>query len=1218
MDGNSLTISILSDVQNGILTVGDNGSIAYQPNEHFFGTDTFGYIITDGIDSSQIATATIQVRATNDHPDAVDDAYFARVDSQLVISADRGVLRNDSDVEDEVLQASLVTQPTNGTMSLSDQGAFTYQPNNGFTGEDTFQYAAIDADGARSVATVKLFVGNAPIRINEFMAVNASTLETRVREEPDDRYRGDVTTPDWVELINRSQSSIDISGFHLTDAPTNTTGWSFPDGTVIPAGGYLLVFLDRIDISDTVLDENGIFHATFKLNALGDYLALTSPDGTVLDEIETYPQQVADVSFGRTDDGFAYQTEPSPGAANGQSSLEGIVEPTTVSLPAGYYSDAIEVSISSPDPTATIKYTIDGSEPTETNGTEYTEPIAIAKTTLLRTRAFAEGMLPSISRTHSYLYLDDVLTQPDNPDGFPDTWGRAGAADYEIDPRIATDTDSEYFDADLRAALQSHDAISIVTDSEHLFDRTTGIYSNPQQQGVAWERPASMELFSSTGDLQFQINAGLRIQGGASRNPNRPKHNMRFLFKEQYGQSKLEFPFFEDSPITTIDTLILRGGNGDSWFHPNSNQQSQAQYIRDQWHKTTQQLMRHTFVPQRYIHLYVNGLYWGFYHTFEKPNASFFAERFGGQPEDYDAIQHQNGIVDGNRDKWNDVVSAVRAAPEADETFEFVQQEVDVPALMEYLLLNFYSGNVDWDQNNWFGGRRREDGKFIFFTWDAERTFLGARDNRTTAVNANQPTDVHRRLYRANPEYRLQFADAAHRLFFNEGLLTPDQASERWQTLADEIELPLTAESARWGDSKRARAPYTADVEWKRELNRLMTTYFPDRTDTVLSQLRNLDLYPEVVAPTFNQHGGNVADGFGLTMTAPDGVIYYTTDGSDVRLKGGQISASARVYENNIPISQDTIVKSRVLMDGEWSALNEAEFLIPATRASSENLRVTEIHYNPAAASVDEIAAGFDDNDDFEFVEIANITDQPIDLAGVTFVSTGEGGVDFDFRFAAADRLGPGEVMLIVEDQHAFEFRYGSDLPIVGEWSGRLSNGGETITILGNNQLIQQLTYDDDWHTTTDGSGPSLEIVDRFDQDSEIWSDSSGWVPSTETGGTPGSLESTPANIPGDSNRDGVFDSSDLVVVFRAAEYEDDIDGNSTFEEGDWNGDGDFNTTDLVFAFQAGTYVAELRPIFAADVDAEFASRKQRDRVFSQFAWIEEDDSENDTFADYS
>ena len=62
--------------------------------------------------------------------------------------------------------------------------------------------------------------------------------------------------------------------------------------------------------------------------------------------------------------------------------------------------------------------------------------------------------------------------------------------------------------------------------------------------------------------------------------------------------------------------------------------------------------------------------------------------------------------------------------------------------------------------------------------------------------------------------------------------------------------------------------------------------------------------------------------------------------------------------------------------------------------------------------------------------------------------------------------------------------------------------------------------------------------------------------------------------LPGDSNRDGVFNSSDLVFVFQAGEYEDRIAGNSTYEEGDWNGDGEFDSSDLVFAFQAGTYSA--------------------------------------------
>jgi hypothetical protein len=60
--------------------------------------------------------------------------------------------------------------------------------------------------------------------------------------------------------------------------------------------------------------------------------------------------------------------------------------------------------------------------------------------------------------------------------------------------------------------------------------------------------------------------------------------------------------------------------------------------------------------------------------------------------------------------------------------------------------------------------------------------------------------------------------------------------------------------------------------------------------------------------------------------------------------------------------------------------------------------------------------------------------------------------------------------------------------------------------------------------------------------------------------------------VPGDSNGDGRFDSSDLVQVFQRGQYEDNVLGNSTWEDGDWNGDGDFTTSDLVFAFTAGTY----------------------------------------------
>ena len=88
----------------------------------------------------------------------------------------------------------------------------------------------------------------------------------------------------------------------------------------------------------------------------------------------------------------------------------------------------------------------------------------------------------------------------------------------------------------------------------------------------------------------------------------------------------------------------------------------------------------------------------------------------------------------------------------------------------------------------------------------------------------------------------------------------------------------------------------------------------------------------------------------------------------------------------------------------------------------------------------------------------------------------------------------------------------------------------------------------DTWHELTDGSGFSLEVKQVDNADLASWNVAEGWSPSPSVGGSPGS-ESI---LPGDSNGDGVFDSSDLILVFEAAEYEDDIEGNSTFEEGDW------------------------------------------------------------------
>jgi hypothetical protein len=235
-------------------------------------------------------------------------------------------------------------------------------------------------------------------------------------------------------------------------------------------------------------------------------------------------------------------------------------------------------------------------------------------------------------------------------------------------------------------------------------------------------------------------------------------------------------------------------------------------------------------------------------------------------------------------------------------------------------------------------------------------------------------------------------------------------------------------------------------------------------------------------------------------------------------------------------------------------------------------LRITEVHYNPAQPSQAELAAGYIDNNDFEFIELANIGNKPLDLSLVRLAVVAE-GIEFDFASGEIRMLEPGQRIVVVENEGAFRARYGNAIPIAGEWLGRLDNRSEELTLNAAGVIIQQFSYSDEWYPSTDGQGFSLEVVDS-NQPLNQWRIKEGWRASASTGGTPGRA----GVVPGDSNHDGLFNSGDLVTVFQAGEYEDPISDNSTFEEGDWNGDGDFDSRDIVFAFQSGGYVFAAGP----------------------------------------
>ncbi len=643
------------------------------------------------------------------------------------------------------------------------------------------------------------------------------------------------------------------------------------------------------------------FHTNFQLSAGGETLFLVHPNGQIEDEIE-YPNQVSDQSYGRSPDGsgnFLFHLNPSPLKENTGTTSPGplVVADTNFEPNRGFFSDPIQVAITTETQDATIRYTLDGTLPSETHGEVYTGPLSVSDTTVIRAAAFKDGLRSTNADAHTYIYLETpegggILNQSARPSGWPLSWGTR-SADYAMDQRVVSDEGSPYFDKNVRDGLLAHPSISIAMPLDDLFHPTTGIYTNSLAHGDQWERACSFEIIHPDGEDGVQVNAGLRLMGNASRQPTRPKHNMRVAFRRSYGPSRLRYQVFKDTDVDEFDTIVLRGGNGDSWFHPNATQRQRAQYIRDQWHRDVEKAMKRPTTHQAYYHLYINGLYWGLYHVFERPNGEFLSSHFGGDEDDWDAI-NGGDVIDGNLTAYNRLLSLAQRGVSTPEAYQGIQEFLDVDNLIDFLLINFYSGNVDWDTKNWYGGRRRVDGAgYMFFCWDAERTFWNIGENRTGLNIAGKPSSIHQRL-RANEEYRMRFADRTQRHLFNQGSLSPEGAAKLWQDRADEIRVDLAAESARWGDDDRFQ-PYSVDTEWTNELNFIMNSWFPRRGGILLTQLKSQRLYPNVEAPQFNQHGGFIDEGFRLKITAPLGDIYYTLNGEDPRLEGGAISEDAIV-----------------------------------------------------------------------------------------------------------------------------------------------------------------------------------------------------------------------------------------------------------------------------------------------------------------------------------
>ncbi|MCO6045237.1 lamin tail domain-containing protein [Aeoliella sp. ICT_H6.2] len=870
---------------------------------------------------------------------------------------------------------------------------------------------------------------------------------------------------------------------------------------------------------------------------------------------------------------YGFFNTPTPGFANGQA-FDGFVGDTQFSHDRGFYAESFDLQITSTTADAMIVYTMDGSEPLVdanlniVNGVEFTGALNIASTTIVRAAAFKVGFEPTNIDTQTYLFVSDIVDQSPTgqaPVGFPSGSVNGQQFDYGMDPNIVG---SPVWGPQLPAALTDIPTVSLVTDADNLFDASSGIYVNAGNHGRAWERPTSIELIHADGTVGFQTEAGLRIRGGFSRGDFNPKHSFRLFFRGEYGDAKLNFPMFGEIGADEFDAFDLRTAQNYAWSNDTFNNQNHNTFLRDIFARDIQGEMGQAHTRGDYYHLYLNGVYWGLYQTEERPEADYASTYFGGTDEDWDAVKASGSVIeatDGDLGAWNTLSSLVNAGFATDAAYYAIQglnadgsenpsleQHLDIDNLIDFMIGVNFTANRDMplslgnnSPNNFWAVRPRDGSHgWRWIAHDNEHS-MGAQDHNvyhngtgdisvgTSPANLN-PRYIHQ-LLTDHEEYRVRFADRVQELFFNDGPLTVENAQALLDTRAAQMDLAIIAESARWGDQHN-EPPRTKDT-WLAEVDWLRNTFLTQRGNVVLQQFRSQGWLPDTNhdAPAFSQHGGYLPAGQTLAINNAEstGTIYYTLDGTDPRLPGGAIHGDALEYNGEFTLADHATVTARLLRNGEWSARIQADFVLADAAADSTNLRVTELNYHPAEPDDMEQGLGIDDGNQFEFIELRNVSAQTISLNGVAFVRAVAGsqleGMTFEFGLQS---LEPGEYVVVVNDLQAFEARYGTGINVAGSFEGNLSNAGETLTLVDSQgRTIQSFAFHDGddngeeaWPIAPDGEGATLVVVDVLGD----YSDGANWMASSVINGTPGTADTQA--LPGDYNSDGMVDATDYQV----------------------------------------------------------------------------------------
>lgn len=643
-------------------------------------------------------------------------------------------------------------------------------------------YAATSAAGANPGHVV----------INEVLASNS-------RSDYDEDF-GEYS--DWVELFNPTASDVDLGGWYISDDKADPGKWQIPGNTIIPASGYLRFWADDRDLRPgekawthfTRAREITVkeYHLNFRINSAFETLILSNTELEQLDAVELRGQ-ARDVSSGRNAEGeWSYLGGITPLADNGIMTYPDLSFSGTPEFSAGggLYPGSLLLELEGSGPAGLIRYTTDGSEPGP-GSPEYTGPIPVNFSQVIKARFFEDGKLPGEVISESYIIGKET--------GLP--------------------------------------VLSISTDHDNLWGFDFGLYQRNLKNREVF---AHLEYFDEQGSRAFEINAGLQLFGSQIFLFDQKPFSI--FFRKRYGQDSLNYRLFKNSEIDVYHSLVLRNGGNDN----------NLAMIRDGLGAVlVENQMDMDYQAYQPTVVYMNGEYWGIFNLREKLNEDYLAGKRGINPDHLNILEDSLEVNKGDENDYRELLNFVKENDLAEKkNYAYLSGKIDVDQFINYMSYKIYGGYSQWQVNSKYWKERSPDSRWRWVAFDLEHCFAGPGGDayevnsflealEPDAGKAEWPTLLFRKLME-NRVFRAAFLQRT--ALFLDTVFEEDRVLSVIDSLKGQIEVEMEHHIARW-NSPVSRAAWLQHMfyleEFARNRNRYlaahMMSYFSISDTSLLS-----------------------------------------------------------------------------------------------------------------------------------------------------------------------------------------------------------------------------------------------------------------------------------------------------------------------------------------------------------------------------------------------